>query len=394
MRKPQVFLGFSLISALIWVNTGCSSLDKISAANAEHRQFQIRKLWVRQTTEKQNMAFRKINRMAPVFYRNKKAGETVIQANALDGILAYGRESGRVIWRRPIPNGVEASIALVNETLFVGANDGQFYSLNAETGEVNWTFPTRIENLSEPLVSEGVVYFLSGNNSLYALDASTGKQLWLYTRQDPSSLSIRGGSKPLIRNGTLYVGFSDGSFVALLASTGTVKWEVLLNKNKKFRDMDSDPVLDGDLIYIMGFDQATYCLKASTGEIVWKNDHGGYGRALVHGDFLYLPTTSDEVVSLEKSTGKKVWSYTIAAGIATSPAYFNGTIVFGESQGALIFLDARSGRLIKRFEPGKGVFSPATVDEKKSQVFFISNEANLYGLEAKWAAPPAFSFLR
>lgn len=182
-----------------------------------------------------------------------------------------------MIWKLNIENGAEPSASLINDRLFIGASNGQFYSIDANTGKVLWTFPTRIETLSEPLLNEGVLYVMTGNNTLYALDATNGKQLWLYSRQDSSSLSIRGGSKPAFKQGTVYAGFSDGAVVALLASNGSVKWEKQLSKNKKFRDLNSDPLLENEFLYIMGYDDQFYCLRSATGELVWKFDKGGYG---------------------------------------------------------------------------------------------------------------------
>jgi outer membrane protein assembly factor BamB len=278
--------------------------------------------------------------------------------------------------------------------VFIGANDGQFYSIDADSGRILWTFPTRIENLSEPLLDNGILYFLTGNNSVYALEADSGKQLWLYTRQDPSILSVRGGSKPAIRNGTLYIGFSDGYLVALLASNGAVKWEKFLNKNKKFRDIDSNPVLDGDFLYALGFDDALYCLRAATGDLVWKSEKGGYGTPLLLGDRLYFASSNSEFVAVDKLTGKRIWAHKLKEGIATSASIYKGLIVFGESQGSLKFLDSGTGRLVGSFDPGKGILSPPAIDDKKNLVFFISNEANIYALEVGWNWPQGFPYLR
>jgi outer membrane protein assembly factor BamB len=374
----MIKLSLSFALSMLLLNVGCSSL-KLSGESSGKRSFLVRKDWVRQTNAKDNFAFRKINRNRPLIF-----GDLVLSGNALDGMVAYNRQSGREIWRLPITNGVEPSATLINDRLFFGASDGQFYSVNAKTGAVLWTFPTRIENLSEPLLEDGVLYFLSGANTLYALDAATGKQLWLYSRQDPSSLSIRGGSKPAYRNGTLYVGFSDGALVALLAKNGALKWEKQLNRNKKFRDLDTNPLVENDYLYALGFDDAIYCLRAATGDVVWKAEHGGYGSPLISGELLYYPSSSNEFIALNKVTGQKVWAHALREGIATSASFYKGLIVFGESQGKLIFLDAVSGKLISSFEPGRGVFSPPLVDEKNSRVYFISNEANLYALEAKW----------
>jgi outer membrane protein assembly factor BamB len=374
--------------------SGCSTLDRWLSRGAQKRSFQVRNVWTRTTTEKQNLGFRKINRFSPLLYNSKKWGPMVIQANAIDGVVAYNREDGKLIWRLPIENGVESSAVGKGSFLFFGGNDGQFYSVDVESGQVLWSFPTRVENLSEPLVEDGVVYFLTGGNSLYALDAENGKQIWLYTRPETSSLSIRGGSKPAYKNGTLYVGFSDGALVALIAKSGQVKWEKQLNRNKRFRDLDTDPLIDGDVLYVLGYDDAAYALRASTGDQVWKFEKGGYGGLLIQGDRLYYATTTDEFVCVDKTTGRQIWTFPTKGGLATSPALLKGVLVFGESQGLLHFIESGTGREVGHFDPGRGVFSPPTVEEKQNRVYFISNEGNLYNLEAKWGRPATIPYLR
>jgi outer membrane protein assembly factor BamB len=370
--------------ALFVLLTGCAQFQ-----NSNRRVFETREVWVKSTTAKDNLGFRKINRMKPLVYK-----DLVIQSNGVDGIAAFDRLKGEERWRLSIENGAEPSATLINDRLFIGAGDGQFYCIQADNGKVLWTFPTRIETLSEPLLAEGVIYILTGNNTLYALDAVSGKQLWLYSRQDTSSLSIRGGSKPALRNGTLYVGFSDGSLVALLAQNGAMKWEKQLNRNKKFRDLDSDPLLEGDFLYVLGYDDHIYCLRAATGEQVWMSAIGGYGSILMAGDRLYYAGSNGEFMAINKETGQKIWGFGLKEGIATSASLYKGLIIFGESQGALRILDAGTGKQISSFTPGRGILSPPTVDEKTDMVYFISNEANLYGLKIGWSEAPAISYLR
>lgn len=377
-----------ILLALSLLLSACSLLEKFETSSPR-RVFQTESRWVRQTIEKDNLGFRTINRMKPLLYK-----DWVIQANGVDGIGAYHHLTGAEIWKVSISNGAEASAALINDRIFIGAGDGQFYSIDADTGKVVWTFPTRIETLSEPLLHEGVLYVLTGNNSLYALDASSGRQLWLYTRQDTSSLSIRGGSKPAIRNGTLYVGFSDGAIVALLAQNGGVKWEKQLNRNKKFRDLDTDPLVEGDFLYALGYDDRMYCLRAATGEQVWVSPVGGYGAILSYQDRLFYAGSNGEFLAVNKETGQKLWAFPLKEGIATSATLFKGLVIFGESQGALRIVDASNGKLISSFSPGRGIFSPPTVSEKSNMVYFISNEANLYGLKIGWTQAPAISYLR
>lgn len=378
-----------LLGSLLLTLAGCTTVDRTleqwSSKNNSKREYEVKTAWVRQTTVKDNLGFRKINRMTPLL-----VGDLVIQGNGLDGIVAYEKETGREKWRLPIANGVEPSAASIRDRLFVGASDGNFYSIESSTGQIQWSFPTKAENLSTPLLEEGIVYFLAGNNVFYALDAATGRQVWLYSRQDTSQFSIRGGSQAALKDGNLYVGFSDGSLVALNAKTGAVLWELQLNRNKRFRDIDATPVIDGNQIYIAGYDDKLYSVSLDKGEVQWRIDGGGYSAVTMAGDKIFYPTTNGEVWALKKANGDKVWSYKLKEGIATQVKTYKGSLVFGESQGKLRFLDPNSGAELGAMEPGRGILSTPQVDEKNGRVYFISGEANLFAIDAGWIKTPYF----
>lgn len=376
----------------------------------DYRKFQTQKVWVRDTLITETLKFRKMNRFSPLIIDkvtekvvNKatesktghgKTEKLLIQGNAMDAITAYDLESGKIEWRIPIRNGVETSAVHAGGKLFFGANDGQFYAVEAISGKVLWTYPVKQEVLSEPLVHDDVVYFLSGANTLYALAADTGKSVWLYNRQDPSQLSVRGGSKPAIRGNTLYVGFSDGTLIAFATSNGSIKWEKKLNKNKKFRDLDSAPLVDEEFLYVLGYDDAVYCLRSASGEMVWKTNFGGYGSILKQGDRIFLASTSEEFVALNAESGKKIWSIPTKEGIATGASLLRGLVVFGDSLGEVHFVEPGSGRKVGSFHPGSGVHAAPTSEETSGMLYFISNEANLYALKVGWARASDIPFLR
>lgn len=389
----QVYLKLGLVMGLAAGLAACSQFEKLSE-KTPRRSFQVSVDWVKNGPEKPNMKFRKINRFQPVFFEHPKAGPIVIQGNAIDGVVAYSRANGQLIWRRSIPNGVEAGAHLQGDRLFFGASDGMFYSISAEDGSIFWSFPTRIENIADPIFHDGIVYFLTGANTFYALDAETGKQVWLYSRQDGQALSVRGGSKPVYQSGTVFAGFSDGTMVALNAKTGALKWEKSLNRNKRFRDLDSALVVEGEFLYAAGFDDALYALRSATGEVAWKHDQGGYGALNVTADRIYYASSDSEVVALDKSTGKKLWGIPIQTGIPTAPILSRGLLIFGESQGALRWHDAGTGKEVARFNTGSGILAQALMDEKTNQLFVITTEANVYAMKAGWKLAPLINYLR
>lgn len=382
-----------LIPALLIGGVSCSQLEKLTE-KSPRRQFDVSVDWVKRGPAVTNLNFRKINRFQPVFFEHPQAGPVVIQGNAIDGVVAYRRDNGQEVWRRPVPNGVEAGAVLQGEHLFFGGLDGMFYAVSAVDGSVLWTFPTRIENIAEPLYHDGLVYFLTGANTLYAVDAESGKQAWLYSRQDSQAISIRGGSKPVFQNGNLYAGFSDGAVVALNAKTGAPKWEKQLNRNKRFRDLDAALVADNEFLYVTGFDDAFYALRSATGEIAWKFEQGGYGAIAVTPDRIYYASSESELVTLNKTTGQKIWGVKLETGLPTAPVLSRGLLVFGASQGGLVWVDAGTGREVRRYHTGSGILAQPRVDENSNRLFVISTEGNVYAIQAAWKNAPLIPYLR
>lgn len=373
------------LMVFVFLITGCSLLSKINETN--NKKFVVNANWVQNTLVKKNNEFRKINRMSPVIYKN-----SVVVGNSIDGLVSYNLADKNVNWRVNIPYGVEAGAATVKDRLFVGSNHGKMYSINLTNGDIIWTFDSKSELVSEPLLYEGVLYFVSGSQTLYALDASSGKQLWIHSRQDTTSLiTIRGGSKPSISDDVIYVGFSDGALVALNSKTGTAQWEISLNRNTKFKDIDASPVIDGDYIYVNSYDDKVYCLSKDKGEIIWSAPFGGASTPLISDDKVFVTSSKGEIVALTKKEGILTWSRKTNDGIFSELSLYNDLIVTGETQGKLLFFNKTTGETVGSFEPGRGVFSRPSIFE--NSIYFISGEGNIYGLKAQYEFKSSIYYL-
>jgi outer membrane protein assembly factor BamB len=362
-----------LLFGLIFLTSACSTLKRTP------NRFVIEKRWTRSTLDQEYLGGRRIHRFPPII-----TDKVIFAANSIDGLVAMDRSNGQTRWRFNIKDGVEGGAVLDDGILYFGAGDGQFYAVQAETGNVLWTYPLKAEGLARPLVQNGVVYVLGGNNVAHSLDAKTGKLLWLYNRREGSNLSVRGGSQPVVTGDLLVLGFSDGALVALNKSSGSLVWEVNLNRNKRFKDVDAGPVVDGDRIFASSYDGALYSLSKADGKILWTIEDGGYDEVALNGNNLYFSSTSGKTMAVDKNSGKILWSKTNPNGIATGPTIYRNVLIVGEMSGALRFLDARNGDLLGEFAPGRGVTSKASVDPKRGEVYFISHDANIYALRVAW----------
>lgn len=359
---------------LALVLCGCSSM-----VTSVPNTFVVDKRWVRATGAKEYLGGRRVHRFSPILTEN-----TVVTANAIDSLVAYDRNTAHTKWRMPILDGAEAGAQLSEDVLYFGAGDGQFYAVQVDSGAVLWSYPLKAEGVAKPLVRGGVVFVLGGNNVAHALNAKTGKLVWTYNRREASNISVRGGSQPALAGDVVLMGFSDGALVALNKTSGAIVWEVNLNRNKRFRDVDATPVVDGDAIYVSSYDGALYSVSRIDGKVNWTVEEGGYEEVLVSGNNLYFSSSTGKTLALDKGSGKVLWSRDNPRGIATAPSLYKGVLMVGEMEGALRFLDARTGDFLTEFAPGRGVTSRVTVDSNTGELYFMSTDANLFALKANW----------
>ena len=139
-----------------------------------------------------------------------------------DRLSAYETETGVECWRFYANGPIRLAPVVWEDKVYVGSDDGCLYCLDAHHGKLIWKFravPSTREVIGNgrlislwplrggPVVSNGVVYFAAGvwpfeGIFIYALDAKTGKRIWLNDRtgyiygQHPHDTEAFGGVTP------------------------------------------------------------------------------------------------------------------------------------------------------------------------------------------------------
>lgn len=343
--------------------------------------------WTRSTLTQPHYFFRHPSRMTPLL--NK---ERVIQGNGVDGIKAFDRQSGNEVWGIPLTNGVEGGAVIDGNRLYFGANDGTFYCVDVQSGREIWKFQLNSESLTKPLVEGRFVFHITGNNTLYAFDKVSGETLWVKTNSAKSNMTVRGQTAPVYESGVLYLGFSDGTFAAINAQNGRELWNKRIGDDKKFNDVDSTVVITSNCLLVSSFANSLYCLEKASGNIRWRHDVGGFNSVYVDGSQVYYPTVNSEIDLLDLESGKLLKKIVNIRGLSTEISGLGPYIVYGESKGALVIRDKATLNKVTSFEPGLGVFARPKIDADNNQIYFISNDANLYRLDLKYQRDNAFAW--
>ncbi len=248
---------------------------------------------------------------------------TRFQDAASAGFTAADVPKLKVKWVFAFPGDLQAysQPTIAGGRLFTGSQGGTVYSLDAKTGCIHWYF--NASNWVRDAVSIAQVagkymaFFADGTANVYALDASTGKQIWKVKADDfPVA---RGTGTPTYYNGRLYVPVASGeeasgsepsyeccrfrgSVVALDATTGKQIWKTYM--------VDEPHKTTKNKIGTQ--------LWGPSGAPVWTSPAIDTKRNVLYattGDNYSDPPSklSDAFVAMDLDTGKIVWSRQMTA---------------------------------------------------------------------------------
>ena len=315
------------------------------------------------------------------------------------GVLAHGRlvigsraaavagidvRQGRVEWLTPTSGGVdsEARFDPQRDTVYVGADDGNFYALDPGQGAVRWSYRSKGAVERAPEIDAGSVYVATAADRVFALDAASGKYRWGYERETPEGFTIHGYAGPRLHGRALISGFADGYLVSLSAENGEVQWaRSLASVSEQFVDVDSTPVMDGDAMFVSSYSGGLYSLDARDGTIRWRlGIEGACGLVMADRQlFLAAPRLGVQALS---TSGNVLWRQGLtAAGELTTPAIVGSYLIFSGSRAGMFVVDRQTGELLETFNPGNGVCAAPTIAADGRALYVLSNGGALYGLD-------------
>ena len=365
--KNQQFLLLCLFSifSLGW------NWETFSIKRKAKPAIKIQAIWTVDTVKEKKLRPQLAHNSPPLITKN-----LVIQGNSINGIKAYKKDKGQLLWDFKIQSGGVASpVALHKGNIYFGGTDGFFYSLKLETGRLNWKFFTDSENLGKPLIHEDKVYWTANNQKLYALSLK-GKLLWIYSGPSLSKgFSVRGRPRPAIYKNWIYTGFYEGSLVALDKEKGKLQWKLPLSPSHTIRE---DLEISGNCLFVPVFDFYLFCLEPLNGKIRWKT-RGGSSSYLAENTAVYQ-SYKDALYALKKFDGKRIWKKKIKAGVLPLPAVsVKDHLVYGfPSQGKLIFINRKNGKTQSEYKFGRGLAAPVRVDPENKDIYFLSIDGYLH----------------
>jgi outer membrane protein assembly factor BamB len=295
-------------------------------------------------------------------------------------------------WRFQTDDEIWSSPVIADGVVYFGSDDDHLYAVDIESGEEVWRFKTGDDIHSSPGVADGIVYISSYDGYVYGVDVKTGQEVWKFdTLGKPELTEIPRPryddylSSPLVNDGVVYIGGLNPTkcFFALDAKSGEEIWHFRATLPEQVR---SSPAIYEDTILFGGDFSKFYALDIDTGELKWNFALGGtagYAPAVSEDGVVFFSSKDAHLYALEIQTGEELWRNNPAgmSWVTGSPAIANGMVYTGTSDGHNLFaVDSATGEEQWSFVTRGYVWSSPVV---QGEIVYIgSGNGSVYAVDA------------
>lgn len=180
-------------------------------------------------------------------------GDILYVGNLDNHLYAVNIKDGTMVFRFKTEDAVTSSPVVENGIVYFGSNDKHFYAIDAREGKkVFYRVETQGWINSSPRIEGDKIYFGSNDKNLYVIDKKNGNVISKFAAAGPV-ISIPAIYKNLI---IFCGGQGDGTVYFIDATTFKPVFEY-----KTGGKIESDPIVEGNIVYITSADRFTYAFK-------------------------------------------------------------------------------------------------------------------------------------
>jgi len=311
---------------------------------------------------------------------------TVKAMNADDGkevwSINLAEKSG---WLSRTPALLSGGVTVAGGHVYIGSEKAQVYALNASDGSIAWQTRVAGEALSRPVVSDGMVLVHTANGQLQALNEADGAVKWTVNLDMPA-LSLRGESAPATAFGAAIVGGDNGRVNAVLMQQGQLIWQQRISQATgpteidRLSDVDTTPVIVNGVVYALAYNGNLTAMDLRSGQVMWKRELGSVNDFVVDGNRIYLVDQNDRLLALSTDGGVTLWTQSdLLHRLLTAPALYNGSLVVGDSEGYMHWIDPSNGSFVAQEKvDGSGFLTEPVVADGK--LLIQAKDGTLYAI--------------
>ncbi|MFI8105995.1 PQQ-binding-like beta-propeller repeat protein [Streptomyces sp. NPDC086023] len=281
-------------------------------------------------------------------YALKADRGTVVTATRGGGVQAWEAANGRKLWE--VTGGQtdfetpEAGPVVHDGTVYVW-QDARLRALDARTGTERWSYPigdaASCGNVPVRVTpaADGYVYVAAGTRVL-GIDVASGRVRWHFEAPAVFLAPPAFAPGPAVTGGGVYLVDYLGTVYALDATTGKDRWRIATEPRQS-----AEPVIVADGSIHLGAGSALYTLDAVTGTPKWRFAAGGEitGAPAVAEGRVHFGSADHCLYTLDAAGGQLRWKLATGGEITGSPVAKAGVVYACSKDRCVYALDAAKG---------------------------------------------------
>tara|TARA_Y100000590_G_scaffold470229_1_gene662949 strand:- start:26005 stop:27351 length:1347 start_codon:yes stop_codon:yes gene_type:complete len=314
-------------------------------------------------------------------------------------IYNYSLEKKILVWRfnfykkkfKKFP--IKINLKIESNNLIVSDNLGYFYSIDVNSGEIQWAKNYGVPFRSNIKVAGQYIFAVNQDNKFYGIRKNDGeKSLDLETfpsflhAEQKTNISV----DDVKRN--VYFITSSGEVYSINYEKNIVNWIYKATTRSVDKTVDlffSSPIIFYDDKIIISTSVSTISLNSSNGRLNWELPFSTYIRPAISNDFIFLASDDGFIINLNTKTGKVVWSKNLfnkskkinkeKIGKITSIILISEKIFVTTKKGYFLFIDYNNGEISNYAKAdSSGFFSKPIVVNKKIYIVNMKGQILIF----------------
>ena len=310
--------------------------------------------------------------------------QNIFFSDASGNVLSIDAKTGNDNWSVKLnflASGTSAGFGIV----VVADVDGNVIALDQIDGNVLWSSNVKGEVLSSVAIDAKIVVVKTGSGELLGLNKDSGEVIWSYRSTLPV-LTIRGNSSPVIVDNLVYASFDNGRLGVFELNSGFQIWDGAISyvsgasELENLIDSDSNPVIEGGLIYTTNYQGNINIFDPSQKRSVWSNNASSFFSPIISRGMLMVVEENSSIKSFALKTLEESWinSDYLNRDLSNGVSY-KDNIVVGDFEGYVHVINILNGRTVGREKLSRHPIK--TILSRSDSLYVIDEAFNLISID-------------
>ena len=285
-------------------------------------------------------------------------------------------------------------LAVAGDQLFVTTGQGDVTAISTKDGAQLWKKSLTVPIRSAPKLHMGILYVLTVDDQIFALDVAKGTLLWQH-RGIGERVGFLTAASPAIGENFVVVGYSSGELYGLSADTGQEIWNDSLSLARKtsassiFSGFDGDPVMAGGVAFAASNNGLVAATHLLSGRRIWERELSAIDTPWLAPNFLFQLTPDAQIAAIHLRDGRVKWISKLPRyedeKDKKGPYHWHGPVmlndmlvVFGE-HGVALKIAPQTGEVKGEVDIPSGLRTSPVV--AGSAIYLVTSDAELHVLK-------------